>query len=128
MLYVLVKLRLIFSLFFPDFVVTITTPLAALTPYIAAEAASFKIEMVSISLGSRLSNGLSTPSTIIKGAPEPVGELLPLIKNLAEFSPGTPLCCLAITPGNLPESMVVRLSTGFCESSRLLSVATEPVK
>ena len=65
------KLKLAF-LFLPVLVFTIITPAAALDPYIAEAAPSFKTEIASISLGSTLSKSCGTPSTIYNGALLPI--------------------------------------------------------
>ena len=51
----------------PRLVVTMTTPFAPRTPNTAVEAASFRTDRLSISFGSTVFSGRSTPSTRMSG-------------------------------------------------------------
>ena len=107
-------------------VVTKITPLAALEPYIAAEA-SFKTVIFSILFGSILSKLLSgTPSTIINTLLSFM-VLLPLIRKVVPSYPGSPLDVTATNPGSLPAKPLVTLVTGACVTSSLFMVLIEPV-
>ena len=92
----------------PRLVVTITTPLAPLAPKTAVAEASFKTEIVAISLGSMSLKSRSTPSTIIRGW-EPFQLDRPRMM-ISEWSlPGSPLLCMVSTPDNLPAMALVIL-------------------
>ncbi|MNL27785.1 hypothetical protein D3C87_1493990 [compost metagenome] len=102
---------------FPDlpfFVVTKITPAAACSPYTAAEEASFKMVIVSISSGSNCSNERLTPSTITTGLFEDAKLLGPRIVIDEASPPGKPLDCLDTNPGNLPVIIPVILPIGDC--------------
>ena len=121
-------LKVDFPSAFPFFVLTNTTPFAACEPYIEADAASFKTEILSISAGFTTSIfGEITPSIKIRG------EVLfnvpsPRMVICAPSAPAIPddcaICTPAILPAKLCEALVIgRLSS--CFTSRL---ATAPVR
>src|SRR5699024_2646852 len=86
----------------PFLVWTITTPLAARDPYIAAAAASFSTCIDSISDGLTLFKSPGEPSIITNGLLLPK-ELDPLILILIP-APGAPLEGVTLTPGAVPSS------------------------
>src|SRR5690606_34147223 len=98
---------------FPLLVVMRITPLAALAPYMAADA-SFNTEMDSMSLELILSQpgGFCTPSTTTRGLLSPV-VLLPRIKISALSAPGSPERLSAVSPGTNPDNELVRLTAGL---------------
>ena len=116
----------------PDFVVTITTPFAALEPYNAAAAAPLSTVIDSILFGSRspillpyeepspnpenkllllLSNGI--PLTINNGWLLPSREELPLIVMRVEL-PGAPLALEIFTPGIFPCRALIASGSATC--------------
>jgi len=92
------------------------------------DAASLRMEMDSIRLGSTLSRLPSMPSMSTSGEVElPPKELMPRMRIAPPSSPGAPDCVVTVTPGAMPcraaeVETIGRLSNAF-ESM----VATEPV-
>ena len=111
----------------PAFVVIRTTPFAAREPYIAAEDASLRICMLSISLGARnfkLSTG--TPSTTYKGSLLPLNDVVP--RTLIDISPpGAPDGCITDTPAALPCSACAAETIGRWSRSFVETVETAVV-
>ena len=112
----------------PRFVVTKTTPLAARTPYIEAEAASFKTEIFSISFGDTLFKLPSTPSINTIGLLSPK-VFIPRIR--ISTSPSAPGCAekeLTVTPLIRPCSKLEVLDTGISLISLTFTEDTAPVR
>ena len=109
----------------PVFVVMRMTPFAALTPYMAAVAASFNMDMDAMSFGLRYCICLSTPSTRMRGE-DPLKVERPLTSSWAESSPGVPVFCTVVRPDSLPASMFCTLACGAFRSSLLETCDTEP--
>ena len=105
----------------PFLVVTNTTPLAARTPYIAAEP-SLRIDILSISDGSICEKSAAIPSTIISAPPNP------LISMEDASCPGSPLLCIALTPGRFPIRALVILETGDLVIISPFTEDTDPVR
>ncbi len=112
---------------FPRLVVIRITPLAALEPYIDAEAASFRTDMFSISLTSRPSIEPSRPSTKIRGFAL-LSVPIPLIRIVPPSPPGRPELCVTVTPGATPCNAIEAFITGL-EANVLPPIAsTAPVR
>ena len=94
--------------FWPPRVVTRMTPFAPFAPKTAVAEASFRTEIVAISLGSKVLNERSTPSTITSGA-EPFQLEIPRTKMEASSLPGWPEDCKVTTPDSLPAMACVIL-------------------
>ena len=87
---------------FALFVVIITTPEEPLIPYMAAEVASFKIVMSTMSsVFIPLISKVWMPSTTYKGLTPDAIELFPLIFTFRDC-PGFPEFCTTLTPAALP--------------------------
>ena len=84
----------------PRLVLTMITPFAPLTPYMALAEASFNTENDSISAGSISFMLRSTPSTNTKGWLLPLNDEIPRIQKFELSYPGSPLGWKAITPAN----------------------------
>ena len=90
--------------FSPCFVVIRITPLAEREPYMAADAASFKTSIDSISAGFISSmDSKGTPSTMYRGFAPPSNVDVPRIR-ISAASPGAPdpvvICTPAVCPCN----------------------------
>ena len=93
-------------------VVTITTPLAALVPYIAEAEASFNTSMDSILFGfTSLRFPPGTPSMIIKGSAL-LRVPVPLIL-IDPWFPGAPPFLTTLTPAALPCNACAAPDTGI---------------
>ena len=99
---------------------TIITPFAPRVPYIAVAVASFKIEKLSMTSGSKAFKSLeliSTPSNTIKTPVASPKVDLPRIQKSAPSAPGCPLRCIAITPAIRPAKLVLKLEEGTFNSA-----------
>ena len=112
--------------FLPCFVVIRITPKAVRAPYIAAEAASFKIDTDSISCGSIMLISIGTLFTNTRGSP-PLMEVVPRILYVMS-SPGVPVVDSIFSPGTTPcraaETLVIGRSPN---DSLIFTEATAPV-
>ena len=112
----------------PRRVVIRITPLAPLTPNTAVEAASFRMEKFSISLGSICEKSLSTPSTSTRGREEALErDPIPRIYICAASAPGWPVVWTDATPGTAPARTFVILATGAALSSSVSTIERAPV-
>jgi len=111
----------------PLLVVMRTTPLAARLPYNAAEAASFKMDMLSISLefSSAMFPSKGTPSTTYRGSDDALIDRLPRIR-IDPTVPGRSLEVIS-TPAALPCKASKALFTGLVFNSSEPTRAIAPV-
>ena len=112
--------------FFPFLVVISITPNAALAPYIAAEEASFKTLILSISLGLRLPMSIGTLSTKIRGEP-PLMDSNPLMLNSGEVV-GSPFLMSILRLGITPCKPSPTLRIGLSSRTSPDTAATAPVR
>ena len=106
-----------------------TTPLAARLPYNAAEAASFKMDMLSISLefSSAMFPSKGTPSTTYRGSEAPETNVpKPRIRMLGA-EPVSPYVLFTCTPGAAPSSAPVTLVVMRFSIFLLSTTEIEPV-
>lgn len=95
-------LKLMFDL--PDFPFLVemrTTPLAALAPYIAVEAASFRTSIDSMSSEFKAKKLPGTPSIRIRGDPFPP-HCVPPLRTRTGVAPGCPVDCVTCKPAIVP--------------------------
>ena len=115
----------------PLLVVTITTPLAPRTPYTAVAEASFKIEKLSISAGSRVFKSPSTPSISIKAEALAPKVLIPRTQNSEKSLPGSPLRVTPIIPGTRPCNIFETEVAGTCNcagSTEVIAPTTDTLR
>ena len=94
-----------------------------------APDASFNIVTLSISPGFKRSippARSGTPSITIKGPLSP-NVFVPRIRIMEPSPPGSPLRCMAVTPGKRPANELERFIVGDLSSSEPLTEATDPV-
>jgi len=105
---------------------TTTTPLEALDPYIAPDAASFRTEIDSISLGLSKLISPSIPSIITRGA-ELFNVDTPLIRIEISSCPASPEFWETNTPAVVPDKAAPALVKDLFSITSESIVATEPV-
>ena len=93
----------------------------------AADAASFRTEIVSISLGSTKLRFELIPSTSMSGFESPIVPI-PRILMVPASCPGSPDLCVTVTPAAIPCKAIDVWVTGFFASSSPSIDATEPVR
>ncbi|MNT48802.1 hypothetical protein D3C72_1856030 [compost metagenome] len=95
-----------------------------------AADASFSTDTLSTSLGlirSKPPARCGTPSITINGLVFPPGrELIPRTRIEEPSPPGSPLLCIAVTPGNLPAKELERLTDDDLARSSPFTVAIAP--
>ena len=115
--------------FRPLLVVMMITPLAARLPYNAAEAASFKMDMLSISLefSSAMFPSKGTPSTTNRGLEAPDTNVPKPRTRISGAFPGSPYVLFTCTPGAAPSSAPVTLVVMRFSIFLLSTTEIEPV-